>query len=319
MARQGWRLISDPESLCAQVLCAKYFPDGNVLAATEQPGISYSWRSIVRGLDALKKGLIWRVGSGEKINIWLDPWIPNAATRRPVTPRGQNVLTRVSDLIDPTTGVWDEVLVRDIFWEMDADLILTIPVKTEYEDCLAWHYDAKGIFTVKSAYHVMTDEQDRSMKKQTGESSNGSGHDQFRWSSIWSLKCQPKVAQFLWRLAHNSLPLRRNIKHRGMDADTICPMCNRLDEDGGHLFLKCKAVKQCWRMMNMEHIRCRLAEGKTGAEVVRMIVDLKTPTRAEVTSLLWTWWDTRNKVNAGEGGCSTGDVFTELTAWHSMM
>lgn len=104
-----------------------------------------------------------------------------------------------------------------------------------------------------------------------------------------------------------------------MDADTICPMCNRLDEDGGHLFLKCKAVKQCWRMMNMEHIRCRLAEGKTGAEVVRMIMDLKTPTRAEVTSLLWTWWDTRNKVNAGEGGCSTGDVFTELTAWHSMM
>lgn len=60
--------------------------------------------------------------------------------------------------------------------------------------------------------------------------------------------------------------------------------------------------------MNMEHIRCRLAEGKTGAEVVQMIVNLKASIRSEVTSLLWTWWDTRNKVNAGEGGRSTGDV-----------
>ena len=32
LARQGWRLIQAPDSLCAQVLRAKYYPSGDILA-----------------------------------------------------------------------------------------------------------------------------------------------------------------------------------------------------------------------------------------------------------------------------------------------
>lgn len=85
--------------------------------AIEQPEISCSWRSIVRGFEALKQGFIWRIGDGQRVNIWADLWIPNAATRRPFTPGGQNIITRVSDLVDPVIGGWDEDLVWDIFWE----------------------------------------------------------------------------------------------------------------------------------------------------------------------------------------------------------
>jgi hypothetical protein len=46
------------KSLCAQVLKAKYFLDGNILDAEEMKGISYSLRSIIRGVQALKTGLI---------------------------------------------------------------------------------------------------------------------------------------------------------------------------------------------------------------------------------------------------------------------
>ena len=116
LARQGWRLISNPESLCAQVLRARYFPNGDLLSVQEKPGISYSWRSIVRGVQALNKGLIWRVGDGTQINIWLDPWIPDGITRRPITPRGQTILTKVSELINPVSGEWDRELVEEIFW-----------------------------------------------------------------------------------------------------------------------------------------------------------------------------------------------------------
>jgi hypothetical protein len=55
LARQGWRLIMDEGSLCAQVLRAKYFPDGNLLHAKEKPGISYSWPSIVKALKLYDK------------------------------------------------------------------------------------------------------------------------------------------------------------------------------------------------------------------------------------------------------------------------
>ena len=73
LARQGCRLLTNPESLCARVLRAKYSPDGELFKVQEGPGISYSWRSIVRCVQALKEGLIWRVGDGSQINIWLDP------------------------------------------------------------------------------------------------------------------------------------------------------------------------------------------------------------------------------------------------------
>jgi hypothetical protein len=33
LAKQVWRLITAPNSLCAQVLQAKYYPDGNILKA----------------------------------------------------------------------------------------------------------------------------------------------------------------------------------------------------------------------------------------------------------------------------------------------
>jgi hypothetical protein len=115
LARQGWRLISNLESLCAQVLRAKYFPDGNLLEVKEKPGISYSWRSIIRGVHALKEGLIWRVGDGTQIDIWSDPWIPDRITRRPITPRGQTLLRRVSELIDPVSGAWDSQLIKSVF------------------------------------------------------------------------------------------------------------------------------------------------------------------------------------------------------------
>jgi hypothetical protein len=83
------------DSLCGQVLKAKYFSETSVLDALPQPGMSYTWRSILRGVDLLKEGLIWRVGNGESIDMWKDHWIPRGSSRRPSSIRGQAVLTRV--------------------------------------------------------------------------------------------------------------------------------------------------------------------------------------------------------------------------------
>lgn len=108
-------MLKDPESLCARLLHAKYWPDGQLLSAKERPGISYTWRSILRGVRAMENGLIWRVGDGSQIRIWDDPWIPAGVTRRPRTPKGTVLLTRVAELIDPYTGQWDSELVKEIF------------------------------------------------------------------------------------------------------------------------------------------------------------------------------------------------------------
>ena len=56
LARQGWRILTNPDSLYARVLRAKYFPDGDLLKVQERPGISYSWHCIVRGGASSEEG-----------------------------------------------------------------------------------------------------------------------------------------------------------------------------------------------------------------------------------------------------------------------
>ena len=64
LAKQVWRLLCEPESLCARVLRAKYFPDGRLLHACMKSGSSFTWQSILAGLECFKRGYIWRVGDG---------------------------------------------------------------------------------------------------------------------------------------------------------------------------------------------------------------------------------------------------------------
>jgi len=123
LSRQAWRLLTSPNTLCGQVLKARYFPNSDILHCAPRDGISYSRRSILRGVELLK-GVIWRIGNGEKVKIWEDNWLPKGSTRKPATPRRSCLLTKVSELIDPLTGEWDEQLIRDIFWPQDADEIL---------------------------------------------------------------------------------------------------------------------------------------------------------------------------------------------------
>lgn len=76
---------------------------------------------------------------------------------------------------------------------MDAELILAIVVNTEGEDFLAWHHDNKGMFSVKSAYHVLKDhDQELKAMKQMGESSSGTRVTRLKWCDIWKKKANPK-------------------------------------------------------------------------------------------------------------------------------
>ena len=81
LAKQCWRLLQNPDSLCARVLSAKYYPNGDILKAGPKKGASFTCQSIVEEIKTFKRGCIWRIGSGAHINLWDDPWIPSSATR----------------------------------------------------------------------------------------------------------------------------------------------------------------------------------------------------------------------------------------------
>lgn len=112
---------------------------------------------------------------------------------------------------------------------------------------------------------------------------------------MWKLECPPKVKHFLWRMSHNTLAIKRVLKHRGVKTDTICGMCNRLDEDGGHLFFKCKEVKVAWRELNLDGVRCSLMAANSARGVMESILGLRGKEQLTVIMFLSMWWDERNK------------------------
>jgi hypothetical protein len=62
LGKQGWRLMARPDSLCARVIRGKYYPNGEFMTATRKRKSSETWRAMLYGREALKKGLIKRIG-----------------------------------------------------------------------------------------------------------------------------------------------------------------------------------------------------------------------------------------------------------------
>lgn len=144
----------NPDSLCARILKAKYYPNGSIVDTSFSGNASPGWRGIEYGVELLKKGIIWRVGNGLSIRIWRDPWLPRDSTRRPITKKGNCRLRWVSELLQEN-GEWDVDKVQNTFWPIDTDSILKIRTAGGREtDFAAWHPDRLGRFSVRSAYYL---------------------------------------------------------------------------------------------------------------------------------------------------------------------
>lgn len=123
LAKGGWRLVaitwlSVPSSTTRKIL------QGNIFAAQNMDGTSYTSRSVLKGVELfLEKGMIWRIRNSRFVYIWKDPWIPRGSTCQPCSRQDHSLLQRVSQLIDPATGQWD-IDLSHFFTQMMLVLLL---------------------------------------------------------------------------------------------------------------------------------------------------------------------------------------------------
>ena len=162
------------------MLKGRYYHDGDFMHSTRRKRASHTWRAILAGREVLERGLIRRIGNGKQTNIWRDRWIPAHFDARPITPGDGQALTMVSELMTES-GVWNDVLIREVFLPIDARAILKIPIRQQDEDWWAWELEKHGNYSVKSAYrklYAMNGRGDEEMP-------SGSGDDS--WKKIWEL------------------------------------------------------------------------------------------------------------------------------------
>lgn len=246
LAKQAWRLLTVPDSLCARVLKARYYKNSDVMASTCPKRGSFTWKSICHGKELLRHGVIWRIGNGEKVNIWSDNWIPRAGSMKPVGCKDPQNVRVVADLLnDPGSG-WNVDKLNYIFLDSDTCDIKQIRVGGEQqEDYIAWNFTRSGVFSVRSAYHLQM-----SLRKNMADVAEGSSSVATHrgWLELWNTDIPGKVKIHNWRMIRNGLAVGEELSYRRIKAGVFCTACGR-DESVLHRFWRCPHSAYIWKRL----------------------------------------------------------------------
>lgn len=239
LAKIGWRLLKDPQSLLAQVLLGKYVRNGSFLDCQAPSNASHGWRSILAGREVLKQGLGWVVGSGNNIRVWRDPWLSCDTPMTPIGPPSQTDLDlRVSDLLCPISNTWDLGKIRHHLPQYEATILRLITSSAAADDCLFWLPDKKaGTYSTKTWYGITMQ----------SRSEDPTILPDFNWlKNIWNVCTSPKIKDFLWKVVRRAIPVSANLETRGLPSFP-CKKCNGIEDDL-HLFLHCPIAEQVWSL-----------------------------------------------------------------------
>lgn len=131
----------EPSALWVQVLKGIYFPNYDFFEAQKGGRASWGWSSLIVGRDVLKQDGLWTLGTGRRIRIYTDPWLPQKSGFRAerIQPGTHELSVEsepgtepyVSDLIGPK-GKWDEPKVHNLVSCRDAEMILTLLIPYDH-------------------------------------------------------------------------------------------------------------------------------------------------------------------------------------------
>ncbi|KAM7492010.1 hypothetical protein LguiA_034931 [Lonicera macranthoides] len=77
LAKQTWRFVTNPSSLCSRTFKARYFPKSDFFGADLGHNLSYAWRSIVSTKSVILAGAHRKIRNGKDAKTWGSPWLLN--------------------------------------------------------------------------------------------------------------------------------------------------------------------------------------------------------------------------------------------------
>ena len=121
-------------------------------------------------------------------------------------------------------GIYTE-LIKQVFVDADAHAILSTQVRGLRADVWAWVPKRHGLYTVKSAYRQLYDQQCRLL-----EGDQASSFGDITWNQIWKLELSPKIQFFLCRVVNGFLPTKGVLHRRHVEPLPNCDTCG-VDEE----------------------------------------------------------------------------------------
>ncbi|GLU12062.1 hypothetical protein SLE2022_287710 [Rubroshorea leprosula] len=292
LGKQGWRLMTNPDSLAAQLLKAKYFPRTDFLHAVLKPGCSLTWRSICSSKELLSRGCRRLLGDGRSTEIWGDPWLPGNSEYCLQSPRPPNCELRyVSDLIDDSSHAWNRDLIQNTFSSYEAHLILSLPISwAQREDRWTWSLTRHGTYSVRSGYHCAMN-----MQRDMGvpSSSNAS----FGGNKVWNLSIPGKIKFFIWSAYRNVLPTRDNLQRKHILVELECPVCGSDMESVAHCLLFCSVARAVWHGSPLSLRVSEFPSSSFADFFDAMCTELGKEQLELLCILSWRIWSSRNEAH----------------------
>lgn len=184
----------------------------------------------------VQQGARWRIGTSANIPLFGVPWLKDGRAFTTNCPMYSSLShVKVQDIIEPTSKVWNTILISSLFDQNTTQIILNTPLHPLInEDKLVWKAAKSGNYSVRSAYRICV----------TDIADNSHLHVPGRWNLIWKLKVPPKIKNFVWHVCRGCFPTRTRLSSRGVQCPTDCVLCVSNFEDSIHVLLECLGAQQ---------------------------------------------------------------------------
>lgn len=244
------------------------------------------------------QGLIKRIGDDSTTRIWNENWIPRNATMRPIACLSANPPAMVSALIDSTSATWNRVVLDQLFVAADTNAILSILLCTRcVDDFWAWSFEQNGIFTVRSAYHMLVDTKRRREDWLEGNAGSSDYETEAKaWTSLWSVQVPGKIRNFLWRLAKHSIPTE-DVRHTRNMADVDNCQMSGMQDSWRHSLIECSIARCIWALVDDDAADYIQAANNPDAKqwLFELMEELPHAAMIKVVVTLWAIWVARRK------------------------
>eukprot|EP00253_Pinus_taeda_P028254 PITA_28254 len=214
-AKLRWRWIQGGPNLWKEIWTTKYnmlLTPEEILREQDMPQGSDIWNLSIQSRDLIDRNIFWEIRGGQIARFWDEAWqqrekMLNLQGMQEIYRTGMDRnLTTIKDYWTEEPGneewrewkpleEWKRNATEDQKTTFGKEIDSRKIKRREGRDILRWGKETKGIFTIKEAYKIKT-QQDQ-------------GEEEKKWKRIWRTKWWPKiklfacVAQFQWEKTKN--------------------------------------------------------------------------------------------------------------------
>jgi ribonuclease HI/exonuclease III len=249
-----WNMTAGKQTWSKHLLRKKYF-SGSRDRFLEKPPLTKKGSPIFllcqKAMPLIKSQLTWIPGNGSKINLWEDSILggqPLSDLREIENIKNWLMHKNCRTLWDISTWKnddkksWEGWDLGNYPEELNGEVSIMLellqgkaPLRAGVNDKRGWG-TTTGVYTAAAGYKNVT-------------STPWVPPNPGPWKALWNFPSIPKVDLFAWSLLHNSILTYDNLKRRGWEGPSRCPLCTQSEESIAHLLLQCDYSKKVWEIL----------------------------------------------------------------------